>query len=181
MTLWRVKGLMRLRDEFAARATRWRNSPLAKRYAALSERERRLVMIGIGVLFAAFLHLGVYEPATGYRQAGVDDYLRQQSRLEWMLAHRAQAERQSREQGQRAEGQSLLTLVDSSAKAFGLRLARYQPDSAGGVSVVLEGQPFGAIVRWTERLASEHGIRVAQATVDAQDAPGIVNARFRIR
>lgn len=170
-----------LRGWLATPLGRWQQSGLARRYAALSERERRMASVGAGVALAAFLYAGVYEPATAYRNAAVTEYLREQSRLEWMQAHRADAESRASEPAQRSAGQSLLTLVDSSARAFNLRLARYQPDSAGGVSVVLEGQPFGAIAGWTAQLASEHGIRVAQATIDAQEMPGVVNARLRIR
>ena len=170
-----------LRGRFATPLAHWRQSALGRRHASMGERERRLVRVGVGVALAALLYAGVYQPATAYRDAAVTEYLRQQSRLEWMQAHRADAESRAAEPAQRSAGQSLLTLVDSSAKAFDLRLARYQPDSAGGVSVVLEGQPFDAVASWTAQLASEHGIRVAQAAIDAQEPPGMVNARLRIR
>ena len=48
------------------------------------------------------------------------------------------------------------------------------------MSVVVQEQPFNDVLRWMERLASQHGLQVVQASVDAHGG-GRVNARFVIR
>ena len=177
-------GIAGLRTAFGQRGKLgfpWRDSPIARRYLALSARDRRAVNIGLAAAVAMFLYAGVYQPIVEYRAAAVADYLTQQSRLQWMQAHEARARRGGAQAAPSSSGQSLLTLVDSTAKAFDLRLTRYQPDSNGGVTVVIEGQPFNPILKWTERLAAEHGLRIATASIHGQEEPGFVNAHFRIR
>lgn len=156
----------------------WRDSWLAGRYLALGPRDRRAIHIGLAAALAVLLHVGVHQPIAAYRAAGVEDFLRQQSRLQWMQAHQAHARRAAEPS---ASEQSLLMLVDSTAQAFDLSLTRYQPDSAGGVNVVIERQPFNAILRWVERLRTAHGLHIAQASIHAEAATGFVNARFRVR
>lgn len=159
----------------------WRDSWLAGRYLALGQRDRRALHIGLAVAVAAILYTGVHQPIAEYRAAGVEDFLRQQSRLQWMQAHEARARRTGSEAAPKSSDQSLLMLVDNTAQAFDLSLTRYQPDSAGGVTVVIEQQPFNAILRWTDRLRAQHGLHMAQASIHAEADTGLVNARFRVR
>ena len=161
----------------------WRDSALARRYLALGPRDRRAVNIALAAALAALVHTGVVAPIIEYRAAGVAHYLAEQSRLEWMRAHQTRARGTGLEDTPQAAGagSSLLTLVDSTAKAYELSLTRYQPDAAGGVTVVIEGQPFNAILRWAERLRTEHGLHIATASVHGQAEAGHVNARFLMR
>ncbi|MYE11031.1 MAG: type II secretion system protein M [Gammaproteobacteria bacterium] len=159
---------------------RLRASALARRYEELSARERRLVNIGGAVVTAAIVYLGVVDPVRTFHDDAVERHRQQQAQLEWMLRHRETAARQESAAPQPARNQSLLTLIDQTAREFGLRLASYRSESGGGVSVVVQEQPFNDILRWTRTLASEHGIRVIQASIDGQGA-GLVNARFVMR
>ena len=161
-------------------ADRLRASPLARRYEELSGRERRLVNIGAVVVAAAVVYLGVVDPVQTFHDEALARYQQQQAQLEWMQRHRGEATRQQGTAAQPARNQSLLTLIDQTARTFGLRLASYRSESGGGVSVVVQEQPFNDILRWTRTLASEHGIRVIQASIDGQGA-GLVNARFVMR
>lgn len=159
---------------------RLRASPLARRYEELSARERRLVNIGAAVVTAAALYLAVVDPVQTFHDEALARYHQQQAQFEWMLRHQGEAERQQTAAGQPARNQSLLTLIDQTARAFDLRLASYRSESGGGVSVVVQEQAFNDILRWTRTLSAEHGIRVIQASMDGQGA-GLVNARFVMR
>lgn len=161
-------------------ADRLRASPLARRYEELSGRERRLVNIGGAVVAAALLYLGVVDPVQTFHDEALARYHQQETQFEWMLRHQGEAARQQSAVGQPARSQSLLTLIDQTARAFDLRLASYRSESGGGVSVVVQEQAFDDILRWTRTLSSEHGIRVIQASIDGQGA-GLVNARFVMR
>ena len=159
---------------------RLRASALARRYGELSARERLLVNIGGAVVVAAILYLGVIGPVQAFHDEAMARYRQQQAQFEWMLRHQGEAARQESAAAPPARNQSLLTLIDRTARGFGLRLASYRSESGGGVSVVVQGQAFDDILRWTRTLASEHGIRVIQASIDGQGA-GLVNARFVMR
>lgn len=157
-----------------------RSTPVARRYEALSERERRLVLVAVAVAAVAIVYLGVVAPVQSFHDEAVGRYRQQQAQLEWMQLHRGEVPRQTQDSGQQAPTQSLLTLIDSTARQFDLRLASYRSESSGGVSVVVQEQPFNDVLRWMERLASQHGLEVVQASIDAHGA-GRVNARFVIR
>ena len=159
---------------------RLRASALARRYGELSARERLLVNIGGAVVVAAILYLGVIGPVQAFHDEAMARYRQQQAQFEWMLRHQGEAARQESAAAPPARNQSLLTLIDRTARGFGLRLASYRSESGGGVSVVVQEQAFDDILRWTRTLASEHGIRVIQASIDGQGA-GLVNARFVMR
>ena len=161
-------------------ADRLRALPLAQRYEVLSARERRLVNLGAVVVAAAIGYLGVVSPALTFHDDALARYRQQESQLEWMRLHAGEARRRESTAGQPVRNQSLLTLIDRTAQEFDLRLASYRSQSGGGVSVVVQRQAFGGILRWTQRLASEHGIQVIQASIDGQGA-GLVNARFVLR
>ena len=161
-------------------ADRLRASPLARRYEELSARERRLVNIGAAVVAAAIVYLGVVDPVQRFHDEALARYHQQQAQFEWMLRHQGEAARQQSAAGQPVRNQSLLTLIDQTARGFDLRLASYRSESGGGVSVVVQEQAFNDILRWTRTLAAEHGIRVIQASIDGQGA-GLVNARFVMR
>jgi type II secretory pathway component PulM len=75
------------------------------------------------------------------------------------------------------DGGSLLTLV-ASAGAAGIQLTRYQPEAGGGVSVVLQGQDFNAILNWLAGMERQEQVRVRQLSIDAHGEPGRVNARI---
>jgi general secretion pathway protein M len=77
-----------------------------------------------------------------------------------------------------ATGESLLVIVDRSARESGLAssLAGSEPSGPGGLSVRLEKASFDALIAWLARLSQQNGIRVDTATIENGGAPGIVNA-----
>lgn len=77
-----------------------------------------------------------------------------------------------------ASGESLLLIVDRSARESGLAhsLAGSEPGSTGSLSIRLEKAPFDTLVAWLARLAQQNGVSVESATVEKSGAPGLVNA-----
>jgi general secretion pathway protein M len=76
-------------------------------------------------------------------------------------------------------GQSLLTLVDQTAKAAGLANAvkRVEPQGSDKLRVQLDNVSFDLLVRWLIVLEQQHRIQIANVTVDRQ-GNGLVNVRL---
>ncbi len=77
-----------------------------------------------------------------------------------------------------ASGESLLVIIDRSARESGLAsaLAGSEPGAAGSLSVRLEKAPFDALIGWLARLSAQNGVLVDSATIEKAGAPGLVNA-----
>jgi len=79
-------------------------------------------------------------------------------------------------------GESLVVLIDRSARESGLAQAVTGSQPAGGATrVQLENADFNLLVGWLSRLVSQHGVHVETATVTGSAAPGIVNASVVLR
>jgi type II secretory pathway component PulM len=76
------------------------------------------------------------------------------------------------------DGQSLLVIVDRSARESGLAsaLAGSEPAGPGGLSVRLQKAPFDTLIPWLDRLSQQNGIRVDTASIESAGSPGFVNA-----
>ncbi len=75
-------------------------------------------------------------------------------------------------------GESLLVIVDRSAREFGLgsALAGSEPSGPGGLSVRLQKASFDTLIIWLSRLSQQNGIRIESASIDNAGTPGLVNA-----
>ena len=158
-------------------ALAWRASSLGRRYEALERRERVLLKAGGVLIGAVILWLAAIGPILDYRQGAVSRLQREGASLAWMTANRPFAEAR-RDAGQGAP-QAQLSTINRSAGEFDLPLRRIQPDGDGFV-VHIESRPFAAVIGWMEALETDHGIRVVNASIDA-DKPGRVNARLTLR
>ena len=80
------------------------------------------------------------------------------------------------------QGQSLVVLVDRTARASGLggNLKRNQPDGDGALRLRLEDASFDSLMGWLADLEAEHGIRVNTASFDQAGAEGRVNCSLRL-
>jgi type II secretory pathway component PulM len=146
--------------------------------STLSERERRLVMIGagIGVLVLIF---GVLLPLNRSVAQARARVTQKQADLNWMRGVEPElAAAPTTLPANGNNGESLIVIVDRSARESGLggSLAGSDPSGPGGLQVRLEKAPFDAIVGWLARLAQQNGIRVDGATIDNAGTPGLVNA-----
>lgn len=147
----------------------------AESIAALPERERRSLVIG-AVALVLLVVLGVLVPLDRSVSHAKQRLQRKQTDLVWMqgvapeLAMTAPAPA--------ANGESLLVIVDRSARESGLAssLAGSEPGGTGTLSIRLEKAPFDTLVGWLARLAAQNGVSVDSATIEKAGAPGLVNA-----
>lgn len=154
----------------------------AKRWlASLSERERRMVIWG-GVAAAVFLFfvilvLPLYTTAS---RAAVR-VAQKKDDLVWMRS--VAGELQAAGPVTESTGESLLVLIDQSARQSGLgsSLSGSQPSGTGGIRVRLDAAPFDAVVAWIALLQQQHAVMVESATIDRASVPGAVNASLIFR
>lgn len=148
---------------------------LGRWFAALSGREQRIVQIG-AVLAAALFVVGVLLPLDRSVDQAHQRLLKKRNDLTWMQG--VASELAVSPQPPSAAGESLLVIVDRSARESGLAgsLAGSEPAGPGGLSLRLQKAPFDTLIAWLARLAQQNGIRVDSATIDSAGAPGLVNA-----
>ena len=141
---------------------------------SLSERDRRTLLIG-GVV-AALLLLYVVIQLDSSVSSAHKRIVKKQTDLAWMRTAAPELAATSSHVG--ATGQSLLVLVDSSAREQGLAssLAGSDPAGPGGLSVRLQKAPFDTLITWLARLSQQNGIRVDTASIESAGSPGLVNA-----
>lgn len=157
---------------------------LRQRWDGLAPREQRTLVLGGLALVAILAWLLLWEPLAASRDAWRARVAAAEADLAWMRAAvpRVQA---ARGQGQAAlvpDGRSLLARVDASARDAGLgtSLLRAEPVSTGQVRVTFEQAGFDALVAWLETLATQHGTRVTELSVQRADGVGLVDARVSL-
>jgi type II secretory pathway component PulM len=80
--------------------------------------------------------------------------------------------------GGAATSESLVVLIDSSARESGLgkSLTNSQPTGDKGLRVRFDRVGFDAMVAWLARLSQQHGVRVESAEIESAGETGLVNA-----
>jgi len=144
-------------------------------YVALSRRERRMVAGG-AIAIAAILIFGVLVPLDRSVTQAQQRLAKKHADLVWMQG--VAPEIAASAPPPAASGESLLVIVDRSARESGLAsaLAGSEPGGPGSLSVRLEKAPFDALIAWLARLAQQNGVAVDSATIEKAGAPGVVNA-----
>lgn len=140
----------------------------------LSERDRRMVTIG-GALVALLLLYIVIQLDSSVSSAH-KRIKKKQDDLAWIQT--AAPEIAAAGPINATGGESLLVIVDRSARESGLgtALAGSEPAGPGGLSVRLQKAPFDNLISWLARLSQQNGVRIDSASIDTAGTPGLVNA-----
>jgi general secretion pathway protein M len=146
-------------------------------YANLAERERRFVLIGgIGALI--LLLLGVFLPLNRNIALARERVATKQGDLAFIRSVAPQLAAAGPATGNVTSGESLVVLIDSSARESGLgkSLTSSQPTGDKGLRLRLDRVSFDAMVAWLARLSQQHGVRVESAEIESAGETGLVNA-----
>ena len=148
---------------------------------SLSERDRRTLLLGGGV--AVLLLLYVIIQLDSSVSSAHKRILKKQTDLTWMRSVAPEIAANSSFRAPGGGGQSLLVIVDRSARESGLAsaLAGSDPAGPGGLSVRLQKAPFDTLISWLARLGQQNGIRVDTASIESAGSPGLVNASIVLR
>jgi len=146
-------------------------------YARLSERERRIVLFG-SIGGVVLLLLAVVLPLNRNIAQARQRVASKQADLAFIQNAAPQLAAAGPGIGSAATGESLVVLIDSSARESGLgkSLSSSQPTPDKGLRIRLDHVPFDALVAWLARLSQSHGVRVESAEIESAGEVGFVNA-----
>jgi general secretion pathway protein M len=148
---------------------------LIDKYAALSAREQRMLLIG-ALAVALIIVFGILLPLDRSVAKAQQRLQKKREDLVWMQSVAPELAQTAPPPA--ATGESLLLIVDRSARESGLAksLAGSEPGGTGSLAVRLEKAPFDTLVAWLARLSQQNGVTVESATVEKAGTPGLVNA-----
>ncbi len=151
-------------------------------FAGLEQRERHLVISGAVLLGLMLMYIAVWEPLTNKASTLRVSTAEQASTLRWMR-QAAQDVKKLRGSGNRVKstgGQSLLSVVDSTAKSgrLGTALKRVQPDGEQRVRVWMEAANFDDVMRWLVLLDTRYGVTIENSVFEMKQESGRVDARL---
>lgn len=151
-------------------------------WSSLQARERRLVIIGGCGAFVLIL-LAIVLPLHGSVSSAHERIAQKQQDLAWMQSVAPELASAGPAAPSAASGQSLVVIVDRSARESGLSsaLVASEPSGADGLRVRFEKARFDLLVGLIGRLGEQHGVRVESASVDGAGEPGLVNAGLVLR
>ena len=152
-------------------------------WAGLAPRERRILVLGAVALGLILAWVAVWEPLLQGRSALRSDVARLSAEAVWMEQVADDVRRRARLE-QRAPalpgaGGSVLTLIEVSANAAGLRsaLTRVHPEGEGA-RLIMDAVGFDALMGWLAELELRQGLRVSELMIEGQQAAGQVSARL---
>ena len=149
----------------------------------LKPSERTMLTLGGGILVILILYLFILEPFMLKKDEFEIKVASQKAQVEWLK--QASLEVKSLQSSQkvnnrRGAGQSLLVLVDRTAKKnkLGSALKRVEPDGTERVRVWLDNASFDDVAKWLSVLASKYQLEAESAVFDKADDIGRVNVRL---
>jgi len=142
----------------------------------LAERERRMVTVG-AIVAGVLLLLAIILPLNRSVTEARARVARKQGDLAFIQAAMPELAAAG-PGGEAATGESLVVLIDGSARESGLgkSLSSSQPTPDKGLRIRLDKVPFDALVAWLARLAQSHGVHVESAEIESAGEAGLVNA-----
>ena len=154
-------------------------------FNSLQSRERYMLVAAAVVVALVLFYVAVWDPmvsSVARLEKSVDSAQRQ---LVWMnnASSEILAHRRSGEQPAAARlNVSLITAVETTAKASGVRKAmtRMEPQGSSKITVELKKVDFDQLVGWIEKLGHEYGASVSQFSTRRTDGSGLVDARLII-
>ncbi len=154
-------------------------------WTGLQPRERSILLAGAVVLACLVLWMAIWEPIANERARLRAEVTALATDLAWMEQVSDQVRRRAAAQrdvpGATPAGGSVLTLVEVSATAAGIRqqIERVQPEGQGA-RLWFDQVGFDQLIRWLGELESRHGLQVTQLAVDVAADGGMVSARLLV-
>ena len=155
----------------------FRQSSAGRWFYGREQQEQRIIAVLGLLILASLLWLGLWQPVMSWKATASNQHRNALANLEWFELNREQLE-QRPDAGR--GGEASLRTISQSARTLGLQVNRLQP-SDGGVSVVLQNQPFNDVVKFIHQLEERNGVVVERASLDVAESPGRVNANLVLR
>jgi general secretion pathway protein M len=152
---------------------------LLQYYARLSEREQRILLVG-GVAALVLIILAILMPLQRHVGELTQRVEQKRDDLVWLRSMAPQLAG-LRNTSPQPLNESLVVLVDRTARQSGLQRAVVGSQPDGDVSVRFEQTPFDALLTWLSQLRQSYGVRVDSAVVETAASAGTVNANLVLR
>lgn len=155
-----------------------------RHYDNLAPREKTYLQVMVVSLVLAFLYFVVWLPSHQYK---VDSHKGLDSARQTLVfvkeniavAKSVAASNQVAQTGQ-IDPQTMVSKVSALGKKRGIELKRFEPSGDNRIRIWIEDMPFNAMVQWLQELEKQHGLKVAELSLDRDDKAGLVNARLLI-
>lgn len=148
------------------------------KWAALSARERILVLISGGFVAFAIVYWGVWQPWSQYSQQVSRQVVAERNLLNWVTtnADRIVTLRSDPNQQHQILGkqQGVNQIVSQTARSFNVDLVKMQPRSANQLQVWVQPLPFNTLLSWLGQLESRYGITASMVDLSADETSGQV-------
>ena len=144
-------------------------SSLARRWTALTPRERVLLIVASVTALAGLLVIAVWQPM---RASLAEDALRQ-ARDQHLLAALAALPTTTHVA---VDSRSVATVVTETAVSQGLSILRLDTPKPDTATLTLQDAPLETLVLWIDGLNRTNGLGVLSATVRRTATPGVVSA-----
>jgi general secretion pathway protein M len=146
-------------------------------YSNLGERDRLIVRYG-GIVVLVLVLAGIILPLNRNISMARERVARKQGDLQFIQSVAPQLASAGPASGNAASAESLVVLVDSSARESGLgkSLSSSQPTGDKGLRIRFDRVAFDGLVAWLARLSQQHGVRVESAEIESAGEAGLVNA-----
>ena len=149
-------------------------------WAGLAPRERLILLAGSVFLLVMAFWLVIWEPLIAGRAELRQEVRTLSAERLWMEQVVEDVRRRARmSQGETSSSGSVLTLVEVSAHAAGLKeaLSRVQPEGQGA-RLSFDQVGMDALLSWLADLEQRQGLQVTQLALDVTEARGMVSARL---
>tara|TARA_R110002124_G_scaffold76032_7_gene203881 strand:- start:2866 stop:3342 length:477 start_codon:yes stop_codon:yes gene_type:complete len=149
-------------------------------WAGLAPRERLILLAGSVFLLVMAFWLVIWEPLIAGRAELRQEVRTLSAERLWMEQVVDDVRRRARmSQGETSSSGSVLTLVEVSANAAGLKeaLSRVQPEGQGA-RLSFDQVGMDALLSWLADLEQRQGLQVTQLALDVTEARGMVSARL---
>ena len=148
-------------------------------FFGLQMRERWIVGVGVSAAVAIILWGFVVQPLRS-EMAALRTAVDTKQRLIVDVARVEGSQPAARGNRQGAE-QTLVVIVDNTARNHGLDLPRTRANGPSGVDVTFQGASFDSLVAWLLVLHSTYGVDVETASFSNGRAPGLVNGQLSLQ
>ena len=158
-------------------------NPLRDQWNKLAPSERRLATMGgmvVGVtLLYVLLWLPVQKELARLRVSVPDE----RAQLQRMRAQAASIKPLRARSGAKPAAGTLLSVIEQSASARGMRgfVTRLEADGGSGVQLTLDAVPFNSLLSWLSDLQDSYSLLIESTSLDAHTVPGTVNAKLKLR
>lgn len=153
-------------------------------FESLEPRERLTLLAGAGLLTLILLWVVLVGPL----YAAADKRKEQLTTMQANLIRASELSAEISSHGAtgparsvQGQNQSLMIVLERSARGAGLQINRSQPVDADSVRVRFENAPFDSVVRWLAQLASSYSVQVDTASMERRDTPGMIDAQLTLK